>query len=418
MREHNESTNQGIEFKSPANTSSALSAEACRPASTQLPAGAPAMERRARWRRRIAMGLAGSLLLLMAVLLVPAQSSAQVSIGVAVSFGPPPLPVYVQPPCPAPGYIWTPGYWAWDPYYGYYWVPGTWVPAPFVGALWTPGYWGWNDSSWFWYAGYWGPVVGFYGGINYGFGYTGYGYYGGYWNQGSFYYNRAVNNIRVGHIRHYYNRRVVERHHERVSYNGGPGGLNVRPTSVQLAAARQRRFGPRNEQIHQRDFARNDPNQRATVNRGRPEVAATPRPGVFKGEHVVRATQAGGAYREPPARERNNPNVQRQAPVYRQRPPAVQQQRRPEPNVRTERPAPRSSNSERQVNRGTSPRVEQPRENRGNSTRVEQPNPNRGRATQEYRNNERRAAPQQRERPSQPPKGESERGRGPGKRSR
>ncbi len=407
MREHNESTNQGIEFKSPANTSSALSAEACRPASTQWPAGAPAMERRARWRRRIAMGLAGSLLLLMAVLLVPAQSSAQVSVGVAVSFGPPPLPVYVQPPCPTPGYIWTPGYWAWDPYYGYYWVPGTWVPAPFVGALWTPGYWGWNDDSWFWYAGYWGPVVGFYGGINYGFGYTGYGYYGGYWSQGSFYYNRAVNNIGIGHIRHYYNRRVVERHHDRISYNGGPGGLNVRPTSVQLAAGRQRRFGPRNEQIHQRDFARNNPSQRATVNRGRPEVAATPRPGVFKGEHVVRATQAGGPYREPPARERNNRNVQRQAPVYRQRPPAVQQQRqqRSEPSGRTQRPAPRSNNPERQMNRG-------------NSTRVEQPNPNRGRATQEYRNNERRAAPQQRERPSQPPRGESERGRGPGKRSR
>ena len=39
--------------------------------------------------------------------------------------------------------------------------------------------------------GYWGPHVGFYGGIDYGFGYTGAGYAGGYWNNGAFYYNRS-----------------------------------------------------------------------------------------------------------------------------------------------------------------------------------------------------------------------------------
>ena len=60
-------------------------------------------------------------------------------------FAPPVLPVYVQPPCPQPGWMWTPGYWAYGPD-GYYWVPGTWVPAPYVGALWTPGYWGWNAA--------------------------------------------------------------------------------------------------------------------------------------------------------------------------------------------------------------------------------------------------------------------------------
>jgi len=47
--------------------------------------------------------------------------------------------------------------------------------------LWTPGYWAWQNDAYVWYAGYWGPTVGFYGGIDYGFGYPGSGFYGGYW---------------------------------------------------------------------------------------------------------------------------------------------------------------------------------------------------------------------------------------------
>ena len=41
---------------------------------------------------------------------------------------------------------------------------------------------GYGDSgggAFFWHEGYWGPHVGFYGGINYGFGYWGHGYEGG-----------------------------------------------------------------------------------------------------------------------------------------------------------------------------------------------------------------------------------------------
>ena len=45
--------------------------------------------------------------------------------------------------------------------------------APEVGFLWTPGYWGWGGDGFVFYEGYWGPQVGFYGGINYGFGYFG-----------------------------------------------------------------------------------------------------------------------------------------------------------------------------------------------------------------------------------------------------
>jgi hypothetical protein len=82
-------------------------------------------------------------------------------IGISVSFGPPPLPVYAQPPCPDDGYLWTPGYWAYDNYFGYYWVPGTWVPAPQPGLLWTPGWWGWNAGAFLFHEGYWAPHVGF-----------------------------------------------------------------------------------------------------------------------------------------------------------------------------------------------------------------------------------------------------------------
>ncbi len=101
------------------------------------------------------------------MLAIPASSFAGVFISVAIA--PPVLPVYVQPACPGDGYIWTPGYWAYGPA-GYFWVPGTWVVAPEPGLLWTPGYWGWGGGVYVWHAGYWGPHIGFYGGVNYGYG--------------------------------------------------------------------------------------------------------------------------------------------------------------------------------------------------------------------------------------------------------
>src|SRR5690349_3116871 len=126
-----------------------------------------------------------------AVFAVPAIASASVNlaIGVSVNTPPPALPVYAQPACPGDGYLWTPGYWAW------------------------------NGGAYVFHAGYWGPHVGFYGGINYGYGYTGVGYEGGYWRGGAFAYNRAVNNINVVHVTNVYNRTVVVNNVNRVSYN-------------------------------------------------------------------------------------------------------------------------------------------------------------------------------------------------------
>ncbi len=99
---------------------------------------------------------------------------AQVSVGLSITanVAPPPLPVYTQPVIPGDGYLWTPGYWAYGDE-GYYWVPGVWVRPPHFGVLWTPAYWGYGGGVYGFYAGYWGPHIGFYGGINYGFGYGG-----------------------------------------------------------------------------------------------------------------------------------------------------------------------------------------------------------------------------------------------------
>src|SRR5580698_2183752 len=155
-------------------------------------------------------------LLAIAMLFLSSASFAQ--IGVAITIAPPALPVYEQPVCPGDGYIWTPGYWGWGDD-GYYWVPGTWVEAPEVGFFWTPGYWGWGGSSFVWYDGYWGLTVGFYGGINYGFGYFGHGFYGGYWNGGRFWYNRAYGHFGNNFHGNFYNRTYA-------GFSGRPGGAS------------------------------------------------------------------------------------------------------------------------------------------------------------------------------------------------
>src|SRR5665213_3130380 len=139
---------------------------------------------------------------------------------------PPPIPQYDQPECPGDGYIWTTGYWAYDPNSGYNWVDGAWVLPPYTDALWTPGWWGYGGSDYFWTAGYWGPEVGYYGGINYGFGYFGVGFYGGYWNGGHFWYNRPYGHFGGGFRGSFYNRTYA-------GFNGRPGGrsFNSHPPS-------------------------------------------------------------------------------------------------------------------------------------------------------------------------------------------
>ena len=214
-------------------------------------------------------GLIASLLLM-----VPLAGSAAVFISVSV--GPPPLPVYVAPPMPEPGYFWTPGYWAYADG-GYYWVPGTWVMAPAPGLLWTPGYWGWSDGAYLWHGGYWGPHVGFYGGINYGFGYGGAGFHGGYWNGGRYVADTTViNNTTI-------NNTTINR----VSYNGGTGGVAATPTPAEQRAAQEQHVAMSQTQQQHEQAAARDTTMRASYNHGNPSVAATAKPGVFYGKGVV-----------------------------------------------------------------------------------------------------------------------------------
>lgn len=215
------------------------------------------------------------------------------AVFVSVDLAPPPLPVYVQPEIPGPGYIWTPGYWAYDPDDGYYWVPGTWVLPPTIGVLWTPPYWGWSDGAYIFHEGYWGPHVGFYGGINYGFGYGGIGFEGGRWEGGGFVYNRTVNNLGTVNITNVYEKNITTVNTTRVSYVGGAGGLKATPTSENRFAAQDRHIPMTTEQTKHIAAAAATPELAARHNDGRPMIVATQRPAHFEGPNVVRLQSAG-----------------------------------------------------------------------------------------------------------------------------
>jgi hypothetical protein len=226
--------------------------------------------------------------------LMPSLSSAFVAITVT----PPVLPVYDQPPCPGDGYMWSPGYWSWDQDDNdYYWVPGVWVEPPEVGLLWTPGFWGWEDGGYIWHAGYWGPHVGFYGGINYGWGYFGSGFVGGVWAGNVFRYNTAVWHADPTVVHNtFVDRTVINNQvNNRYSFNG-PHGVTATPTAAEEAALRERRTGATDPQQQHALTARNDRNQRYSVNRGQPTQTTMSR------------VEAGGPQEHRPATEnRVNP---------------------------------------------------------------------------------------------------------------
>jgi hypothetical protein len=220
------------------------------------------------------------LLLALAVCIIPATSFA--GVFVSVGFAPPILPVYEQPPCPEAGWIWTPGYWAYDED-GYYWVPGTWVPAPYEGALWTPPYWGWSDGIYVFHPGYWGEHVGYYGGVNYGFGYMGIGFVGGMWRGHDFVYNTAVVHVdeRFVHTT-YVDRTIVERNtivnDRHVAFSGGPGGIHHDPRPEERFADHDRHVEATSFQHSHESAAMSDKSFYARNNGGHPNNVVVQRP--------------------------------------------------------------------------------------------------------------------------------------------
>lgn len=157
------------------------------------------------------------------------------------STAPPPLQDEVQAPDEEDGDLWTPGYWAWGGV-RYYWVPGVWVRPPRIGLLWTPGYWSYAAGFYTFNSGYWGPQVGYYGGINYGYGYFGTGYSGGRWVGNAFAYNLSASRVNASVVHNTYDEPVPDAARTgRVSYNGGPGGTTATPTAQEQVLAAQAR---------------------------------------------------------------------------------------------------------------------------------------------------------------------------------
>ncbi len=300
--------------------------------------------------------------ILLALLLSILSASAYAGVFVSVGFAPPPLPVYEQPPCPEPGLMWTPGYWAYGPD-GYYWVPGAWVPAPQPGFLWTPPYWGWSNGLYVFHSGYWGLHVGFYGGVNYGFGYGGIGFSGGEWRHGHFAYNTAVMHVGFHGGLTFNDRGRVDRgfvaRNSHVAFSGGPGGIRYQPNHEEQMAEHERHVGGTAVQQKHVAAARNDKGSYFKSNGGRPA-------------HVVAERPLGGAQHAASPAARNN---MRPAPKTNARPeaksnarpaarPAPQHQSRPETQFHpAARPAPQphQSRPEAQPHRAPAPH-EAPRE--------------------------------------------------------
>src|SRR5260370_12352065 len=158
--------------------------------------------------------------------------------------------------------------------------------------VWSPGFWAFSVGFYGWHAGYWGPQVGFYGGFNYGFGYGGVGCGGGEWRGGGFFYNRSVTNVNVTNGTNVNSRNVIVNNTRNVSYNG-PGGIGMRPTRQEEAFAREpHRAALAAQSQHERAAGRNR-ELFASENHGRPAIAATAKPGEFRGPHLERARTAG-----------------------------------------------------------------------------------------------------------------------------
>lgn len=251
---------------------------------------------------RIVRWILPALLLMFVSTVGPTLTQAQIAITVTVA--PPALPVYEQPPCPEEGWMWVPGYWAWGEEDGYYWVPGEWVPAPYTGALWTPPWWGWEDGRYRFHEGYWGDDVGYYGGIDYGYGYMGEGFVGGEWRDGRFAYNTAVMRVNPTVVRNVYVNQTIVRERtiandRRIAYNGGPGGIRHDPTPIERRGMTGRHTAPTPVQQQQIQAARADRGSYAKANNGHPRTVVAVRP-------------AGGVRNEGPAGNNRNENIGRQ----------------------------------------------------------------------------------------------------------
>lgn len=300
--------------------------------------------------------------ILLALVVVALGAVAHGQVAIAVTVAPPELPVYEQPLCPEEGWMWVPGYWAWGDD-GYYWVPGQWVPAPYEGALWTPPWWGWEDGRYLFHDGYWGDDVGYYGGIDYGYGYMGVGFVGGEWRDGRFAYNTAVMRVDPTVVRNTYVNETVVRNttivnDRRVAYTGGPGGVHHDPTPVERRAMTGRHTAPTPVQQQEIQAARSNRTSYAKVNNGRPQTVVVARPagaGRNEGDRGPNRNEVPGARQQERPGEMGNPSRNESRPPSRTEPeyrtaPDNRPESRPAPGERPRdesRPEPQPRNESR-----------------------------------------------------------------------
>ena len=172
-----------------------------------------------------------------------------------------------------------------------------------MGVFWTPSYWAYAGTIFVFHRGYWGPHVGYYGGINYGFGYGGRGYVGGRWAGNVFEYNRAANNVNASVVHHVYDEPVASHAgSSRVSYNGGPGGTSSVPTARERLAA-ESRLPPQSERMHLQPAPRAVSNTPSPTHQVAPApnrmVSRTPPPVAATPQRVERVTSAATPPRAP-----------------------------------------------------------------------------------------------------------------------
>jgi hypothetical protein len=277
--------------------------------------------------------------LLLALLLSVFSASSYAGVFISVGFAPPTLPVYEQPPCPEPGLMWTPGYWAYGED-GYFWVPGAWVPAPYEGALWTPAYWGWDNGLYVFHDGYWGDHVGYYGGVNYGFGYMGIGFVGGMWRGHDFLYNTEVMRVNERFIHNTYrDREIVNRYtvinDRHVAFSGGPGGIRHDASPEERMAMRDQHINRTNFQQQHELGARSDRGSYFKTNGGRPQNVVANRP-------LGAETHAAPGMQQQRQGNQNQPGMQQQRPGFQnqqqQARPGYQNQQQAQPQQQQARP--------------------------------------------------------------------------------
>jgi hypothetical protein len=145
-------------------------------------------------------------------------------------------------------------------------------------------------------------------------------------------------NVNVTNIRNVYNTTVINRGGEnRISYNGGTGGLTARPSPAEEAAARGRHLPPIAAQTEHRQQAHGNPELRASANQGKPPIAATEKPASFSGRGVVPAREAGAPYHPPANARETRPaangaeNRPAAAPTHPSEPPQHEVAPRPSP---------------------------------------------------------------------------------------